>query len=110
MKFAKFFAFVAAILTTSRSATAASSADIDKLTNYATVLGRAVACGNNIEDPMRRVGQWMDKVFPPGTSDQKTYLPIFIEGVRYHAQIQKNGKSPDSCSTVQHTFSRFSWP
>lgn len=110
MKFTKSFVVGAAILIGSHTATAASSADIDKLTTYATILGRAVACGNSIEGPMRRVGRWMDRVFPPGSSDQKTYLPVFMEGVRYHAQMQKDGRSPDSCSAVQSAFNGFPWP
>ncbi|MEK6685995.1 MAG: hypothetical protein AABY99_06360, partial [Pseudomonadota bacterium] len=82
----------------SHSAIAASSEDIDKLTTYATILGRAIACGNDIEDSMYRVGvgKWMDRTFLPGSVDQKIYLPIFMEGVRYHAQMQKEGESPDS--------------
>lgn len=88
----------------------ASPADIDKLTTYAVVLGRAVACGVNIEDASRRVGLWMDRRFPPGSTDQKTYLPIFIDGVSYHAQQQKSGKSPDPCSAVLRSFNGFPWP
>jgi hypothetical protein len=94
----------------SSSAMAASSADIDKLTTYAVILGRAVACGANVDDASRRVGQWMDRTFPPGSSDQKTYLPVFMEGMRYHAQQQKEGKSPDSCSAVLRSFNGFPLP
>ena len=91
-------------------AEAASSKNIDKLTTYAVVLGRAAACGGDIETPSRRVGAWMDKVFPPGSADQKTYLPVFMEGMRYHAQQQATGKSPDSCSSVLDTLRGFPWP
>ncbi|MEM4725217.1 MAG: hypothetical protein QXP01_09415 [Candidatus Hadarchaeum sp.] len=52
----------------------------------------------------------MDMKFPPGSRDQKTYLPIFMEGVRYHAQQQKEGKSPDSCAAVLRTFRTMPWP
>ncbi len=89
---------------------AASDSDIDKLTTYAVILGRAVACGAVIEPAMKRVGRWMDSIFPPGSRDQQTYLPIFSEGVLYHAQQQKDGKSPDSCSAVLRTFESFPWP
>lgn len=91
-------------------AEAASPKDIDKLTTYAVVLGRAAACGGDIQTPSRRVGAWMDIVFPPGSADQKTYLPIFMEGMRYHAQQQAAGKSPDSCSNVLNTLRGFPWP
>jgi len=92
------------------SSMAASNADIDKLTSYAVILGRAIGCGINTDYEMRRVGAWMDKKFPPGSSDQKTYLPIFMQGLQYHAKQQSNGNSPDSCSQVRKTFNRMQWP
>lgn len=89
---------------------AATDSDIDKLTSYAVVLGRSVACGLSIKEPMSRVGKWMDVHFPPGSDDQKIYLPIFLEGIKYHAQQQKSGKSPDSCIKVGQAFDGFPWP
>jgi hypothetical protein len=62
-------AFAAALFAASPLAIAASQADIDKLTTYAVVLGRAVACGANLDDASRRVGRWMDRTFPPGSKD-----------------------------------------
>lgn len=110
MNFIRSFVIGVTFFFGSHAVIAASSSDIDKLTTYATLLGRAVACGNSIEEPMRRVGQWIDRKFPPGSTDQKTYLPIFMEGVRYHAQIQKEGRNPDSCSVISLTFNDFHWP
>lgn len=88
----------------------ATPQDIDKLTTYAVILGRAIACGADVSSASGRVGRWMDRVFPPGSADQRTYLPIFMGGTRYHAEQQKLGKSPDSCSSVLRTFSSFPWP
>lgn len=84
--------------------------DVDKLTTYATILGRGIACGADTKSASQRIGRWIDKRFPPGTSDQKTYLPVFIEGTRYAAEQQKNGNSPDSCSQILRTFESFPWP
>ena len=89
---------------------AASSDDIDKLTTFATVLGRGTACGADIKDASRRVGRWMDRTFPPGSKDQQVYLPIFMAGMVFHAQQQKDGKSPDSCPNVLRSFNTFPWP
>lgn len=89
---------------------AASEANIDRLTTYAVIIGRAVACGVDTGDAMQRVGAWMDNKFPPGSSDQKTYLPIFMNGVMYHADQQANGKSPDTCSQVTNAFRKTQWP
>jgi hypothetical protein len=52
----------------------------------------------------------MDRTIPPGSNDQQIYLPIFMAGLRYHAQQQKDGKSPDSCSAVLRSFKSFPWP
>ena len=110
MKLIQWLAFGAASIAGVPVANAASSADIDQLTTYAVVLGRAAACGANIDDPSRRVGRWMDKVFPPGSSDQKKYLPIFMAGMAHHAQQQKEGKSPDTCTVVLRSLNGFPWP
>ncbi|MGN5537820.1 hypothetical protein [Alcaligenes sp. Lyrl_28] len=87
---------------------AVSDADIDKLTTYATVLGRATACGVDVERESARVGKWMDKRL--SKSDQQTYLPIFLVGARMAAQDQASGESPESCSSVVRTFNSFTWP
>jgi len=89
---------------------AANESDVDRMTTYATVLGRALGCGVDVDGPSSRVGKWMDRTFPPGTQDQKTYLPVFLAGVRHHANAQRQGNSPDSCSKVKSSFSAFPWP
>jgi len=91
------------------NAQAASRADIDRLTSYAVILGRAIACGIDTQEASVQIGKWMDKRFPPGSKDQQTYLPIFIDGVKYHAEQQRAGRSPDSCSQVRHSFSKMKW-
>ena len=92
------------------SSNAASDADIDRLTTYAVLIGRAIACGEDTSYASKRVGAWMDEKFPPGSEDQQVYLPIFVAGVRYHAGQQRDGNSPDSCSTVSHQFGLIDWP
>lgn len=94
----------------SGAASAASSADIDRLTTYAVVLGRAVGCQIDATNAYSRVGRWMDRAFPPGSEDQKTYLPVFIVGVKHNAEQQAAGRSPDSCSSVRRTLDGFPWP
>lgn len=93
-----------------QAATLATDDDIDQMTTYAVIIGRATGCGINTENESRRVGAWMDRRFPPGSSDQKIYLPIFMAGVQQHAQNQSNGNSPDSCSAVRQVYSTMPWP
>ena len=83
---------------------------IDKLTTYAVILGRATACDINADREFAKVGKWMDSVFPPGTKEQRIYLPIFLEGTKYHMQEQLAGNSPDNCSSIESTFNTFPWP
>jgi hypothetical protein len=89
---------------------AASASDIDKLTTYATVLGRASACGISDNNAASRVGRWLDRLFPPGSKDQLTYLPIFLSGMQYAAEQQNSGKSPDNCAAVVRAFESMPWP
>jgi len=89
---------------------AATSADIDKMTTYAVILGRSTACGVDTSDASRKVGRWLDRKFPPGSRDQQTYLPIFSEGMLYHAKQQQAGKSPDNCQGIRRAYSKMRWP
>ncbi len=97
-------------LISSTPAIGASNNDVDKLTTYAVMLGRALACGVNTKTAASKVGYWMDRVFPPGSEDQITYLPIFLEGIKHNAEQQSSGNSPDSCSDVKRSFNAIQWP
>lgn len=94
----------------SPAAQAASDSDINKLTSYAVMLGRAVGCGINVTDQTGRVGSWMDRRFEPGSVDQQIYLPIFMAGVRDNADRQARGLTPDDCNTVREQLSLVDWP
>lgn len=94
----------------SKASPAPSAVDIDRMTTYATLLGRAIGCGIDVDPEMRRVGRWMDRTFPPGSAKQKTYLPIFMAGIKHHAEEQRAGRSPDSCTTLRREVKAFPWP
>jgi hypothetical protein len=84
--------------------------NIEKMTTYAVILGRAVGCGVDVSEESRMVGVWLDRVFPPGSKDQQIYLPIFASGMKHHAEQQSRGNSPDSCSSVRREFNLINWP
>jgi hypothetical protein len=92
------------------SAQATSTADIEKMTTYATLIGRALACGVDVNYAVERVGEWMDKVFPPGSTTQRACLSLFVKTVRYHAKQQARGNSPAFCGWVERKFSETKWP
>lgn len=84
---------------------AATSKDVDRLTTLAVMYGRAIGCGLPNTDAIgAEIGRWMDRRFPPGSADQKTYMPVFINGVTTNAQAQASGRSPDSCASVSKFF------
>ena len=88
---------------------AASGDDIDKLSTYAVLLGRGIACGaDGTEEASRKIGAWMDRRFTK--KEMATYIQVFAVGVEHNAKMQQAGKSPDSCSTVQRNFSSIPWP
>ncbi|MCQ8106478.1 hypothetical protein NP590_20440 [Methylomonas sp. SURF-2] len=87
-----------------------SSFDIDKLTSYAVMLGRALGCGIDTKYASSKIGEWIDRVFPPGSNSQITYLPIFLSGIQHHAKQQVSGNSPDNCSAVTSAFNKMPLP
>lgn len=101
-----------AILTVifSTQASALSDDDMDRLTKYTNLLGRGGACGADLDDANTRVGKWIDRIAPKGSKDQQLALTIFMQGVMFSAEQQKNGKSPDSCAQIRRTISTFPWP
>ena len=82
----------------------------EKMAIYATILGRATACGMDVSIESKKVGTWMDRVFPPGTAEQQRNLPIFVMGLKYHMNQQLKGKSLDSCPQVRRVYNSFLWP
>lgn len=90
-------------------AIAASDADVDRMMNYAVFLGRASACGVDTHMQRLTIGKWLDKTFPPGSSDEKKYIPIFVSGLKYYEKQQAMGQSPDSCHNIVREARNMAW-
>ncbi|MGK0273605.1 MAG: hypothetical protein ACI88H_004287 [Cocleimonas sp.] len=85
----------------------------DKMASYATIIGRATACGINPEREITRVGKWMDRWFDTlnlSENMRASYLNIFMSGTEHHMNQQKNGDTPDSCRSVINSFDNTQWP
>jgi hypothetical protein len=82
--------------------------DLEVMALYATMIGRGVACGENITPPMLSVGRWMRRIFT--ASEQSRYLAVFVFGIENAARDQKSGASPDTCRSVSREFVRMKWP
>lgn len=89
------------------AAISATEGDIDKLTTYASIMGRAVGCGINTEKEMGKVGAWMDSAFD--LESKPMFMLLFMQGVQMNAQTQMSGNSPDSCSDISKSYSKMSW-
>ncbi|MFZ2586823.1 MAG: hypothetical protein WAZ18_01675 [Alphaproteobacteria bacterium] len=83
---------------------AAIEHEIDTMTTFAVMLGRSIGCAHDTDTSAQKIGTWLDRHFPPKSSDQKTYLPIFMQGVSMNMKAQMAGESPDSCSKVKAFF------
>ncbi|MGH6944251.1 MAG: hypothetical protein ACREH6_08540 [Geminicoccaceae bacterium] len=92
-----------------QDARAASDADIDRMSNFALLLGRGIGCELDTHRAADMVGAWLERTFPPGSPDQKRYLSMFMEGVRSHAAQQQSGRSPDSCTDIARAFETMRW-
>lgn len=85
----------------------------DKMATYATIAGRAAACGIDMQKETEVVGKWMDREFDRLSLSNKmrsTYLMVFAEGMTHHMQEQLAGNSPDTCESIQGTLNGFPWP
>jgi hypothetical protein len=89
-------------------ASASSNNDLALMANYATIIGRGVACGEDIKPAMAAVARWMQRVFT--VSEQSRYLLVFVGGIEKYADEQKAGISADSCDEVTRNFRSFPWP
>lgn len=79
---------------------------IDRMTTYTTVIGRAIACGvADTDRATRRFSSWMD-----AQGLTKDHLLTAAAGIKYAADQQRAGRSPDSCAFVQQHFKNFPWP
>jgi hypothetical protein len=74
---------------------------IDQLTTLAVLIGRGTACGVDTSQLSRRMGRIFDGTFTPGTPEHKLQLAIMLNGIVDHTNMQRNGKSPDSCEVVR---------
>lgn len=90
-------------------AKAASEADLKRMNNMALLLGRAAGCGLDTERATGVIGAWFDQTFPPGSIEQRRYLPKFAQEIRRHAEQQQSGNSPDSCADIAEAFRTMRW-
>ena len=90
-------------------AQAASQAELERMSSLALLLGRGIGCNLETKRASAVIGSWFDQTFPPGSSEQERYLPVFAAEVEQHARQQRSGDSPDSCADVANAFYTMRW-
>jgi hypothetical protein len=55
---------------------AASEKDIDKMTTFAVILGRAIGCGIDTAQASEAVGAWLDKSFRLASRIKRLFADI----------------------------------
>ena len=104
----KFLPLLVLLVLFSGSANAATNQDVNNLTTYAVILGRAVGCGFDADNELKSVGSWIDGTF--SGEEKKAMLGIFVTAMQKEAKSQISGTSPDSCSSVRETMQKINWP
>jgi hypothetical protein len=100
---------VACSLMATTAAVAATAADLERLNEYAELIGRAQACGADTTEAMRAVGRWMDTTFRRASRTQHSYVVMFASNLRQHAREQSESAGAGSCTPVLRAFHGFSW-
>lgn len=81
---------------------------MDRLTTYASVLGRGMGCRISVAPAAERVTHWMYRSF--GAEDLKVAQVVFLTGTELAARQQMSGQSPDTCASLVSTIETFPWP
>lgn len=69
--------------------------------NYGVVIGRATACGLNMEYASAHARMWMTRTFE--YDDIATAEDLFERARQYHIDLQRTGQSPETCESVLRT-------
>jgi hypothetical protein len=91
------------------NAAAASDTDIQTLERFALLLGRGIGCELNTDQAVAYIDAWFEQTFPPVSAERQRNLSHFKEIVRFHAQEQRSGESPDDCSNMSNAFKALGW-
>ena len=80
-----------------------TDAEINRLVTFSTMVGRALACGENVDSQRNNIGEWLNgKISDPAA--RGAYTEVAIEAVSKAAMQQRSGLTPDTCEAVQRGF------
>lgn len=70
---------------------------------YSALLGRAGACGVDVQRPLDNVARWMSDAGP-------VVVRAVADRMMHEARLQATGKTPDDCDSVRATLGKVTWP
>ena len=79
----------------------AYSENLKKAVTWGMLIGRATACGLNMEYASAHVRLWMTRTFD--YHDIATAEDLFERARQYHSDLQHTGQSPETCESVLRT-------
>lgn len=88
---------------------AISVEDSNRMSNYITIIGRAIGCGMNTDTELIRVINWLQPKFSDA-QEESMYTLIIAEFLEKNAREQSQGLSPDSCYEVRKQYNLINWP
>lgn len=80
-----------------------------RLGEYASLLGRASACGIDLSDEALLVDRWMNKLVPPDVEGHAAFKRHTARQMAHMAEAQASGDI-GSCEDVQGRADRMVWP
>lgn len=80
-----------------------SAGSIEAALGYSTMLGRAGACGVDVQRPLDNVARWMSDAGP-------VVMRAVADKMMHEARLQATGKTPDACDSVRATAAKVTWP
>lgn len=87
---------------------AASDADVNRMTTYAALLGRAQGCGIETYTWRKGVASWMDRTFD--AEIMPSMMEVFAMGFSNEMKAQRAGKTGDLCTNVRRVVMSTAWP
>jgi len=89
--------------------TAVNPAAIDRISQFATLIGHGSACGMLTSDKENLVLAWIDAHFPEG--DDNSLTRGLLTSIRKtEEQRQIDGETLDSCNEIFRLFEKAQWP
>ncbi|MDP3750077.1 MAG: hypothetical protein Q8Q88_23885 [Phenylobacterium sp.] len=84
--------------------------NMDRLTTYAVLIGRATGCRFQTGPLDDRVRKWIIGATSNSRADRDVMFAVWQAGIRENAYAQLEGRSPDDCDAVARGIHGHRWP